>query len=40
MGPWVFEGSGPLPLPFAFANGILDPGVLAIHTANGLMDLA
>lgn len=34
---WAVEGAGPLPFPFAFANGIFPPGVIQAHTANGLI---
>jgi len=37
---WMFEGSGPVPLPFAFANGLLPPGVISFHVSTGLMALA
>ncbi|MBN1372382.1 MAG: hypothetical protein JW987_10635 [Anaerolineaceae bacterium] len=37
---WAFEGGGPIPLPFAFANGLLTPGVLSFHISTGLMILA
>ncbi len=33
---WAVEGSGPLPYPFAFANGIYTAGVIQAHNANGL----
>ena len=38
--PWAVEGTGPMPFPFAFANGILEPGVLTVHASTGLMSLA
>jgi hypothetical protein len=28
--PWAIDGAGPLPFPFAFANGIYTPAVLAL----------
>jgi len=28
--PWVIDGAGPIPFPFAFANGIYPPAVLAL----------
>jgi len=37
---WRIEGASKLPIPFAFTNGIVQPGVLAMHGANGLMELA
>lgn len=37
---WRIEGVGKLPIPFAFSNGIVQPGVLTIHGANGVMDIA
>lgn len=37
---WRIEGVGKLPVPFAFTNGIVQPGILAVHGANGLMNLA
>lgn len=37
MSTWAVEGAGPLPFPFAFANGIFPPGVIQAHTANGLI---
>ncbi len=37
---WAFEGGGPIPFPFAFANGLLTPGVLSFHISTGLMILA
>lgn len=37
LGNWAVEGAGPLPFPFAFANGIFPPGVVQAHTANGLI---
>ncbi len=33
---WAVEGAGPIPFPFAFANGIFPAGIVAGHTANGL----
>jgi hypothetical protein len=35
--PWAAEGTGPMPFPFAFANGIFPPGVISAHTANGMV---
>lgn len=40
LSEWRIEGVGKLPIPFAFTNGIVQPGVLAFHGANGLMNLA
>lgn len=37
LSTWAVEGAGPLPFPFAFANGIFPPGVIQAHTANGLI---
>ena len=37
---WRIDGVGKLPVPFAFTNGIVQPGILAVHGANGLMYLA
>ncbi|HZU86333.1 MAG TPA: hypothetical protein VFF78_02545, partial [Anaerolineaceae bacterium] len=37
---WRVEGVGKLPVPFAFTNGIVQPGILAMHGANGIMNLA
>ena len=34
--PWAVEGVGPLPFPFAFANGIFTPGVITAHGSNGI----
>jgi hypothetical protein len=35
-GYWQVDGAGPLPFPFAFANGIMNPGVLG-HGPNGIV---
>ena len=40
MSNWRIEGAAKLPIPFAFTNGIVQPGVLAVHGPNGLMELA
>jgi hypothetical protein len=37
---WVMEGTGPIPFPFAFTNGIFPPGVLQQFVANGLTEYA
>lgn len=37
---WAVEGSGAIPFPFAFANGIFPTGVIQGFTANGLTTLA
>jgi hypothetical protein len=37
--PWPIEGAGPLPFPFAFTNGIFQPGVLTLNAVTGLMPL-
>lgn len=37
---WGIDGSGPIPFPFAFVNGIYGPGVLGFLGANGLIDTA
>lgn len=37
MNAWAVEGVGPVPFPFAFANGIYPPGVINAHGANGLV---
>ncbi len=34
---WAVGGGPPLPYPFAFANGLIPPGILALNSANGLM---
>jgi hypothetical protein len=39
LADWKVEGLGKLPIPFAFTNGIVQPGVLSMHGANGLMDI-
>jgi hypothetical protein len=36
---WGVQGSGAVPFPFAFANGIYPPGVIQLHNANGLAGL-
>ena len=33
---WAVEGAGPIPFPFAFANGIYAPGVIGMNGPNGL----
>jgi hypothetical protein len=38
-GNWIIEGGGPLPFPFAFANGINQPGILSFGP-NGLIGAA
>jgi hypothetical protein len=38
-GPWLIEGDGLLPFPFAFANGIFPPGVMALG-GSGAIPLA
>jgi hypothetical protein len=40
VGPWVIEGGGPIPFPFAFANGIFPAGILSQFVANGLTETA
>ncbi len=40
LSEWRIEGVGKLPIPFAFTNGIVQPGVLSMHGANGTMNLA
>lgn len=37
---WGIDGSGPIPFPFAFVNGIYGPGVLGFLGPNGLIDAA
>ncbi len=39
MSNWRIEGASKLPIPFAFTNGIVQPGVLAMHGANGLFEI-
>jgi hypothetical protein len=34
---WGMDGGGPFPFPFAFSNGLLNPGVVAFNGATGLM---
>ncbi len=34
---WKIEGIGKLYIPFGFANGIFQPGVLGMHGPNGMM---
>jgi hypothetical protein len=34
--PWLIEGAGPLPFPFAFANGIFTPGIMALGGSGAL----
>ena len=36
--PWAMDGGGPIPFPFAFASGILNPGVVTVHGATGVMN--
>jgi len=36
-GSWAVEGSGAIPFPFAFANGIYAPGIISMNGPNGLM---
>ena len=38
--PWAVAGAGPVPFPYAFANGILPPGVINLNNATGLMPIA
>ncbi len=38
VGNWAIEGGGPLPFPFAFANGVFPPAVLSLGGV-GLMGL-
>ncbi len=33
---WAVEGAGPIPFPFAFANGIYAPGVIGMNSPVGL----
>ncbi len=35
--PWAAEGTGPMPFPFAFANGIYTPGVITANGVNGIV---
>ena len=37
LSEWRIEGVGKLPIPFAFSNGIMQPGVLSFEGANGMM---
>lgn len=37
---WAVEGSGPIPFPFAFANGIYAPGVINQLGPNGVIEPA
>jgi len=39
LGSWAIEGAGPIPFPFAFANGNITPGVMR-HAANGMISSA
>jgi len=39
-GPWIIEGGASLEFPFAFVNGILQPGVLAMLGPNSTFLLA
>lgn len=34
---WAIEGGPPLGYPFAFVNGLIQPGILAFNGVNGLM---
>ena len=34
--PWLIEGAGPIPFPFAFANGIFTPGIMALGGSGAL----
>jgi hypothetical protein len=36
LNAWAVEGAGPLPFPFAFANGIYTPGVITALGVNGV----
>ncbi|MGB9800688.1 MAG: hypothetical protein ACPLUL_11405 [Thermanaerothrix sp.] len=38
--PWMIEGGPPLPYPFAFGNGLLEPGILLLNAVNSLMPYA
>lgn len=38
--PWAVEGAGPIPFPFAFVNGLMQPGVLGQYSATGLLEPA
>jgi hypothetical protein len=38
--PWLFEGQGSFPFPFAFENGIFNSGAESGHNAIGLMLVA
>lgn len=38
--PWAIEGGPPLAYPFAFGNGLLEPGILLLNAVNGLMPYA
>ena len=40
INPWALEGVGPLAFPFAFVNGIYQPGLLSQFVANGLTETA
>lgn len=35
-GSWAVEGAGPIPFPFAFANGIYAPGIIGMNGPVGL----
>lgn len=37
---WAVEGGPPLAYPFAFVNGLLEPGILLLNAVNGLMPYA
>jgi hypothetical protein len=39
-GPWAIEGNASLPFPFAYANGVVPPGVITQFIANGLIETA
>lgn len=37
---WAIEGGPPIDYPFAFVNGLIQPGILAYNGVNGLMSFA
>jgi hypothetical protein len=37
FGPWLMDGDSAIKFPFAFANGIVEPGVMDLVGANGLI---
>ncbi|MDX1436174.1 MAG: hypothetical protein R3335_05145 [Anaerolineales bacterium] len=39
LSPWRIEGDGPVPFPFAFANGIFPPQVMALGASGALPTL-